>query len=95
MEKIQIFFREIDLFDFTSFLAEIFLNFLAQCGIHIYIFPNFFREIKFVYFFICSPSRRSASTSNSSGAYFLPDVDMRLTKLQFHRTVVPRYLTEI
>ena len=37
-----------------------------------------------------SPSRRTASTnSNSSGAYYLPDVDMRLTKLQYHRTVVP------
>ena len=31
-ENIQKFFREIDLFDFTSFLPWTFLIFLAHCG---------------------------------------------------------------
>ena len=31
MENIKKFFREIDLFDFTSFLVWTFFNFLAHC----------------------------------------------------------------
>ena len=31
MKNMTIFFREIDLFDFTSFFAYTFLNFLARC----------------------------------------------------------------